>query len=108
MGTVKLKPCPFCGGDAKNLSMNRVGCKACGIRTVSKGSRWASVKDWNTRLGDSFEAVISPSKFDRSDTLYCGKCNIILNAHTADGSECYNCGSVVKVPGNFNAGGERV
>jgi len=45
----ELKPCPFCGGDAKELSMNRVGCKSCGIRTVSRGTRWRSIDAWNNR-----------------------------------------------------------
>jgi len=45
----ELKPCPFCGGKAKQLHGNRIACKQCGTRTVSRQSSIENKKLWNAR-----------------------------------------------------------
>ena len=45
----QLKPCPCCGGEAKRYSDNRVGCKKCGLRTVSDQSFLRKRAEWNAR-----------------------------------------------------------
>ncbi|MCK9576851.1 MAG: hypothetical protein M0R51_13180 [Clostridia bacterium] len=48
--TNKLKPCPLCGGEAKRISNNRIACKKCGLRTVSRQSYIENEVRWNTRV----------------------------------------------------------
>lgn len=55
----KLKPCPFCGGEGKQMAHNRVVCLQCGASSghIDKGGPgflpWlgpeAGKRDWNTR-----------------------------------------------------------
>lgn len=54
MNEVKLKPCPFCGGQtdmATWIGGYRVICKKCGAATASASTRDAVVKAWNKRDG---------------------------------------------------------
>ena len=54
MNEIKLKPCPFCGGEAKvEYAGNNayIRCVPCGARSVVCNTvRWA-VKNWNYRKG---------------------------------------------------------
>ena len=56
----KLRPCPFCGGEAelrafyKNIADRRrtriVVCKACGARTKDWTQTQHAMKQWNRRV----------------------------------------------------------
>lgn len=62
MEKTKLKPCPFCGGEAHKriafpvdedgLEMNMyiVGCKFCGIEFSWLWNEECAVELWNTRV----------------------------------------------------------
>lgn len=54
MSEIRLKPCPFCGGEAKVEYVGNkvyIRCKPCGARTVLCDTvRWAA-KCWNYRKG---------------------------------------------------------
>lgn len=50
--TEKLKPCPFCGGEASmhaNYEFRWVECDSCELETNTSDSVEAAVKRWNTR-----------------------------------------------------------
>lgn len=50
----KLKPCPFCGGEAKMLEYKmsplvKIECGKCGIGALWHRNQKELVKKWNTR-----------------------------------------------------------
>ena len=56
MSETVLKPCPFCGGKAKEryeyLNGVFVRCNECGISTHVFSSQGAATRAWNRRVGD--------------------------------------------------------
>lgn len=54
MSEVKLKPCPFCGGEAtlrksEVTQLYHVGCFECGCRQDSSYKSESAIQAWNTR-----------------------------------------------------------
>jgi Lar family restriction alleviation protein len=53
---VKLKPCPFCGGDADLLEQDPrqlatlVACSDCGASIPASTSEDDAIRRWNTRV----------------------------------------------------------
>jgi Lar family restriction alleviation protein len=55
--TTKLKPCPFCGGEAIVCHIQsepgvKIECEICGIGTPWYWSGTALARKWNKRNGD--------------------------------------------------------
>lgn len=54
---IELKPCPFCGGEARRFESKTFGhgisCKKCGIKTDYWASKGAATKAWNRRADDA-------------------------------------------------------
>ncbi len=55
--TNSLKPCPFCGSEAKLFSYTigrdeiyHVECKRCNNQTREYAYKWTAIKHWNRRL----------------------------------------------------------
>ena len=55
----KLKPCPFCGGEAKlNRQITPLGKKQwtvkcdCGVLFHYRNRRWKAIEAWNRRASD--------------------------------------------------------
>lgn len=50
-----LKPCPFCGGEAKLLGKTmspwRVRCEKCGTSTITESKKYVITR-WNNRVKD--------------------------------------------------------
>lgn len=65
MSEIKLKPCPFCGGEAFCYVSGRiepempdmfwVRCKKCDVVTKSYTTREKAIKKWNRRAGEQDE-----------------------------------------------------
>lgn len=59
----KLKPCPFCGGEASLCSTGfatkdnyyLIHCKGCGCKQLVSIHREKVIEAWNRRAGDSDE-----------------------------------------------------
>jgi Lar family restriction alleviation protein len=58
---IKLRPCPFCGGEAavvgtarKNSKFNgwKAFCYNCGVETLLHVDPERAAKDWNRRVSD--------------------------------------------------------
>lgn len=51
---MKLKPCPFCGGDAKEKGMwiwnYRIECRNCGASTARNIENDGEATAWNRRV----------------------------------------------------------
>ena len=59
MSDLKLRPCPFCGGNARpyfqldDLDDWVVMCDKCGVRSCPEGTRYdreLAIADWNSRV----------------------------------------------------------
>ena len=67
--TQKLKPCPFCNGEAEDDSCGAfvfIRCKKCHARTsdrhVNRGGYESALLEWNTRHEAKREFVVNPAK----------------------------------------------
>lgn len=54
----KLKPCPFCGGEAKMLEYKmsplvKIECGKCGIGALWHRNQMELVKKWNKRVAEN-------------------------------------------------------
>ena len=52
----ELKPCPFCGGEAKHIESHVFGhgvaCKKCGMKTDYWATVASATRAWNRRKGE--------------------------------------------------------
>lgn len=50
----KLKPCPFCGGEAaiEGIQYFIVKCTECGAETRGDKPKARAIAQWNRRVGD--------------------------------------------------------
>ena len=58
---MKLKPCPFCGGEAECIDFFPhflVKCKNCGANTGFCSNAPDAIKDWNKRTKESYDSRI--------------------------------------------------
>lgn len=57
MDEIKLKPCPFCGGEAHMQFPFIVRCSACGVERDNCGKAADAISDWNRRTDPEREAM---------------------------------------------------
>lgn len=66
MSEIKLKPCPFCGGEAvifyPDCTFPRVACKKCKTTSNRYDSIQEAVDEWNRRSEES-EIKLKPCPF---------------------------------------------
>lgn len=55
----ELKPCPFCGGEAKWQS-GVICCSDCGVKTRYTSSRELAINAWNRRLTNECKTLNDP------------------------------------------------
>lgn len=71
MSGIKLKPCPFCGGEAKIYKdyngFYLVQCK-CGCGTLHKSEKKNVINDWNTRR--PMEKIVEQMEKEKHNTPY--------------------------------------
>ena len=74
----RLKPCPFCGGEAKIMKMGYphwVYCLECGAKVHGgTSSEKDSIKAWNRRAERSEESFCTHCK--TKDIEYCAACTL--------------------------------
>lgn len=90
----KLKPCPFCGGEAVVTCLNkgqyqaRVGCGGCGA-TINRffRSKADAAEAWNTRWERTCEDISAEyGKF------VCGACGCVVHdTSVIDNGGLYHC-----------------
>lgn len=75
MNEVKLKPCPFCGGEAGIIDIYgkyAVSCKECNAKAETAGTMDGAAKAWNKRNGhqtyrEYFEEQFPRDAFPEAD-----------------------------------------
>ena len=76
MSEIKLKPCPFCGGEAKIISgygKYAITCKGCDAMSPNTYTEIDAAKAWNKRYGrqtyrEYFEEQFPRDAFPDADT----------------------------------------
>jgi len=60
MKNIELKPCPFCGGEAKiqGITVVWIKCKQCGTSTCGFKEEKRAIDLWNSRKPRSGRTVI--------------------------------------------------
>lgn len=101
MNEVKLKPCPFCGGEAEIIDVYGeygVMCKECNAGTESAGTMDDAAKIWNERYGhetykEYFDAHISWDAFPDAnvDNIIGYAC---IRQFFGNAAKAENCGEI--------------
>lgn len=97
----ELKPCPFCGGEARLvLSRRMVACYKCCSSTKYADSMQEAIEAWNTRAERTCHLELN--SFDdcrgtQHDYLGCSKCEEFISTTDSYGPHdgpffCSNCG----------------
>ncbi len=91
---MKLKPCPFCGGEAIACRITQEGhpapffarCEECGMRTSNKLTSKEAVSAWNRRTVDIDALAIVADSLAAQEDCYC-RC-MADNIRKAAGGGC--------------------
>lgn len=70
MSEIKLKPCPFCGGEAtlrksELAGLYHIACFECGCRQDASYKKETVIKAWNTRK--PMERIVEQLEADRNE-----------------------------------------
>lgn len=88
----ELKPCPFCGSEAKLGICDFAYCTECGKATGWKRTTEAAVKEWNTR---PIEAALQAENGRRQAKLD-KALDFIAAVSDEDGGFCSDCTRMAK------------
>ena len=104
----ELKPCPFCGGEAKFETHDGAACAVvcqtcrCGTSTVCFDDGMQAVAAWNSRDERTCELRWLDDGFGFSPNVKCSSCGVWLDAHIDDVCICSQfrycpmCGAKIK------------
>lgn len=91
----KLKPCPFCGGEAEmregSSTKPYIRCKRCGCRTGSSRYRGNLAKAWNDRA-DATDEQFAMAVHDGRVWYVVRECRNV-GEETCDDFKCSLCGA---------------
>ena len=111
MSNIKLKPCPFCGGEARLASEERgifvfVTCQKCHVETqrIRMSAEYCAneraAKEWNRRADVPPKANWTREDFTSYDgetikngAAICGRCKKAFFMPTDTFDYCPNCGA---------------
>lgn len=103
MGDMELKPCPFCGGDAKEFTGEdaaphrwTVECDSCGAH-VGSDTRYKARAKWNRRTRRTCRYVRDHMGVAGNWFCKCSECGAEFDERVVDRhfDFCPNCGSMV-------------
>lgn len=115
MNKEKLKPCPFCGGEAvlkiyqnyeHDISFAYVYCGECGAKINCYASQEAAAERWNGRVNKRAESkwIIGSDEYGFGKYDQCSACGYKLNAIGAASvmkmRYCPGCGARMEYTSN--------
>lgn len=100
MSHIKLKTCPFCGGEElgvrevwKRGSMFWVVCGSCGASSDLLESEEKAAEAWNRRDGRT--CLMTETDHEFEDSVRCSACGQTFRRPWEQFRFCPNCGAVV-------------
>lgn len=66
MKEIELKPCPFCGGEARKykgaLDLYGIVCKKCGAKIYGRANKASATRAWNRRTDNEQREAVRVDK----------------------------------------------
>ena len=107
MSNAELKPCPFCGGEAKVYETNmgidfcsswwNVECNDCEAMMEGFGSEKIAIRVWNTRAEQTCRNLYNVVSGKYSKFFECSNCDYVdYEIDRSDWNYCPSCGYKIK------------
>ena len=101
--TEELKPCPFCGGEARLVHCMNAPCRVvceecgCGTRWFACDDREHAIEEWNRRAARTCHVKLNWCDHEDGCSYDCSECGESFGILYGELNFCPNCGAKVVV-----------